>query len=80
MSALGLEAFLARLYCDADLRREFLASPEGVARAAGFDEDSIRGLVDIDREGLVLAAESYARKHAAHANRARRPWFKRQRP
>jgi hypothetical protein len=65
MSAAGLEAFLARLYTDDTLRRDFLARPAAVARAAGFDEPTVRQLMEIDRDGLQLAADSYARKRAA---------------
>jgi hypothetical protein len=60
-----LEGFLARLYTDARLRRRFLADPAAVARAARLDEPSVQALVDIDREGLELAAESFARKRAS---------------
>jgi hypothetical protein len=56
------EAFLARLYVDADLRARFLADPEGEARRAGLDEAAARRLASIDRLGLELAAESFARK------------------
>jgi hypothetical protein len=77
MSAPSLEGFLARLYTDASLRRRFLAQPEAIARQAGFDEQTVRALVDIDREGLVLAAQSIARKHAAHAGKIRSSWLRR---
>ncbi len=58
------EAFLARIYVDADARRRFLDDPVGAARAAGLDELEARALSDIDRVGLELAAESFARKRA----------------
>ena len=61
----GFEAFLARLYVDADLREAFLADPERVARAAGLPADEIAALMAIDREGLVLAATSFAHERAA---------------
>jgi len=47
-SAAPCEKLLARLYVDARFRAQFLANPT----------------FDIDREGLELAAESYARKRA----------------
>ena len=56
------EAFLARLYVDADLRARFLADPEGEARRAGLDQATAERLASIDRLGLELAAESFARK------------------
>jgi len=61
----GFEAFLARLYVDADLREAFLADPERVARAAALRADEVAALVAIDREGLALAATSFAHKRAA---------------
>lgn len=67
-----LQTFLARLYTDEALRRAFLDRPEAVARAAGLDEATARQLLHIDREGLQLAADSYARKRMAHA-RPQRP-------
>lgn len=71
MNTATLESFLARLYTDDALRRDFLAQPQAVARAAGLDEATTEQLVAIDREGLQLAADSYARKRAAHARQHR---------
>ena len=65
MSA-ALERFLARLYTDARLRRRFLANPRDVARAARLDEQSVEALARIDRVGLELAADSFARKRKSH--------------
>ena len=59
-----LEAVLARLYVDPDTRRRFVADPPGVARDAGLDESETAALIAIDRTGLELAAESFARKRA----------------
>ena len=76
MSAAALEAFVARLYTDAALRQDFIARPEAVAQAAGLDAATARRLADTDLEGLVLAADSFAHKRAAHAAKPRkRPWF-----
>lgn len=58
------ESFLARLYVDDQLRQRFLADPFGEARRAGFDDVTAQRLAQIDREGLALAAESFARKRA----------------
>lgn len=57
-----LEAFLARLYTDAELRARFLADPAGEARRAGLDDASAERLAQIDRAGLELAAASFAAK------------------
>jgi hypothetical protein len=62
VSALDFEAFLARLYVDADWRARFLADPAAQARRAGLDEDEARALAAIDRPGLALAVASFARK------------------
>ena len=67
MNAAALEAFLARLYTDDALRAAFLAAPEGVVQAAGLDAPTQAAALAIDRDGLVLAAHSYASKRAAHA-------------
>jgi hypothetical protein len=56
------EAFLARLYTDAELRARFLADPVGEARRAGLDQETAERLASIDRKGLELAAASFAAK------------------
>jgi hypothetical protein len=63
MSA-AIESLLARLYTDAALRAEFLADPRTVAQRAGLDAGGVAAMEAIDRVGLELAAESYARKRA----------------
>jgi hypothetical protein len=75
VSAQALEAFLARLYTDEELRREFLATPLAVARRAGLDAAQAAALAAVDRAGLELAAQSIARKRAQHeGTRPRRRW------
>ena len=69
MNAAALEAFLARLYTDDALRTAFLAAPEGVVQDAGLDTPTREAALAIDRDGLVLAARSYASKRAAHAGK-----------
>ena len=64
MSAAAFEAFLARLYVDADARARFLADPRGEAQRAGLAPAECRALESIDRVGLQLAAASYERKRA----------------
>ena len=77
MSARALEAFLARLYTDERLRLAFLARRETVALEAGLDGQAAQALAQIDREGLLLAVESFARKRAEHAGKRRSPWVRR---
>lgn len=62
MSASLLERFLARLYTEAALREQFLKDPAAVARGFGLDEAAVQALAGIDRDGLVLAADSFERK------------------
>ncbi|HEU5056339.1 MAG TPA: hypothetical protein VFU21_07430 [Kofleriaceae bacterium] len=63
MSApLRLEAFLARLYTDAEARAAFVADPLGAARAAGVAPADAARLAAIDRADLELAAASVASK------------------
>lgn len=64
------ETFLARLYVDEALRARFLADPRGEALRAGLDEAAAASLTSIDREGLLLAAESFARKRRGKAKRS----------
>ena len=59
MSA-SLEAYLVKLYLDRDARRAFLADPRRAATVA-----------ELDRDGLELAARSFAAKRAAQAPRGR---------
>lgn len=72
MSAGNVENLLARLYTDARFREAFLSDPAGSARAQGLDATQIEALRNIDRDGLELAARSYAQKRAAHGRGGRR--------
>jgi uncharacterized protein (UPF0276 family) len=64
-----LEAYLARLYTDGDLRARFLAAPLAEARLAGFAPDEAQRIARLDRVGLGLAAASFARKRSRGATR-----------
>lgn len=66
MSAIHLETWLARLYTDGTLRSQFLAEPERVAREAGLSAEDVAALVNIDRAGLQMAADSFAWKRKQH--------------
>jgi hypothetical protein len=63
MSA-ALEAYLARLYLDADARRAFATDPSAAARA-GLDAADLAALQQLDRVGLELMARSLAAKRRA---------------
>ena len=69
MKTTELEVFLARLYTDQALCRAFLEEPAALARAAGLNEATVRALESIDREGLIFAADSFARKRASYAGK-----------
>jgi len=62
MSTARFEAFLARIYVDAEARARFLADPRGEAMRAGLAEREVSALEKIDRVGLELAAQSLQRK------------------
>jgi hypothetical protein len=62
MSTARFEAFLAKIYVDAEARAQFLADPRGEAMRAGLTEPEISALEQIDRIGLELTAQSLQRK------------------
>lgn len=72
MSSPRFEAFLARLYVDAELRRRALEDPHAVAWEAGLDAGEADALARIDRAGLALATRSFAAKRAHAPGRRRR--------
>jgi hypothetical protein len=59
-----LEAVLARLYADDSARQAFLANPRSVGIAAMLSKEDCQALESIDREELLLATYSYAKKRA----------------
>ncbi len=65
MSSPAFEAFLARIYVDADFRARFLADPRGESARAGLSPGDSAALDRIDRVGLAMAARSFARKLAS---------------
>jgi len=65
--AAALEAFLARIYTDADARRVFLADPQAASLAAGLDAEQADELAKIDRIGLELTADSLEHKRRGRA-------------
>ena len=62
MSVSNLEAFLARIYVDAEARDRFLINPSEEASKAGLTRDEIKAVKAIDRVGLELMAVSLERK------------------
>ena len=67
----AFEAYLARLYTDARERDLFLADPRGRAAATGLASAELDALAAIDRDGLVLAAQSFEKKRESSKPRAR---------
>jgi hypothetical protein len=76
MDLARIEAFLARLYSDAEAQARFLADPKATAMAAGLSDLEGAALADIDRTGFELACRSYAAKRAS-APRPKRHWLAR---
>jgi hypothetical protein len=77
MSSPAIEAFLARLYTDCELRTRFLQSPAATAKDFGLAEGDIRAIATIDRDGLMLAAQSYERKRTRRSSHNRfRRWLR----
>jgi hypothetical protein len=64
MSSPAFEAFLAKIYVDAEARRRFLDDPDGEAMRAGLTSEECAALRLIDREGLELAGMSFERKRS----------------
>jgi hypothetical protein len=56
------EAFLASLYTDKEMRIRFLSQPDLEARNYGLSEDEILDATKIDRDGLIFASRSLAKK------------------
>ncbi len=73
MSDAALEALLATIYVDADVRARFFADPQGTALAAGLSAEQASMLSEIDRAGLLLTADCLAAKRG----RKRRGWLER---
>ena len=69
MTTPAFEAFLAKIYVDAGYRAQFLADPRGTAERAGLSEGECEAMAAIDRIGLELAAESFARKRVRKGRR-----------
>ena len=61
------EAFLARVYVDLAFRAAFLQDPAGLALREGLSQEQASALQEIDREGLRLAAISFAKKRKNRA-------------
>lgn len=78
MSAANFEAFLARLYVDAEARSRFLADPHRETQNAGLAEEERAALLAIDRDGLEFAARSFSQKRTTQG--VRRTMMKNLRP
>jgi hypothetical protein len=68
--SIAFEAFLARIYTDDGARARFLADPRGEAMRAGLRGAEVDALERVDRVGLELAAESFARKRRTRSTPA----------
>jgi len=72
MSANQLEAFLARLYVDADARANFKANLRAESKKAGLSDEQCTSLENLDWIGLEMAARSFAKKRQLKRPRT---WF-----
>jgi hypothetical protein len=70
VSAPNVEAFLARIYVDAQAREKFLSNPAAEARAAGLSPEEVEAVTQIDQVGLDLFAVSLERKRQRLLNRS----------
>jgi hypothetical protein len=75
MTTPEFEAFLARVYVDAEFRARFLHDPSGEAKRAGLSDTEGLALEKIDRSGLELAVRSYNAKRGRKVRRA--GWIRR---
>jgi hypothetical protein len=57
-----LERFLACLYTDEAMRTQFYSNPRLVTSLWGLSREQAQSMAGLDREGLQLAAASFARK------------------
>ena len=71
MSASIVEAFLARIYVDAQARARFLSNSTVEARAAGLSPDEVEAVKQIDQIGLELLALSLERKRQKQCAKGR---------
>lgn len=62
MTAITLEAFLARIYVDDAARSKFLADPYGEALKAGLTAEETEEVASVDRLGLELFSQSLEHK------------------
>jgi hypothetical protein len=69
MSASAFEAFLVRIYVDAEARARFTANPRAEVERAGLTGDECEALMAIDWLGLEMTARSFARKREARQGR-----------
>jgi hypothetical protein len=69
MSASAFEAFLVRLYVDAEARARFKANPRAEVERAELTGDECEALMTIDWIGLEMTAHSFARKREAKQGR-----------
>ena len=67
MSSTLFEAFLAKIYVDAEARARFLSDPLGEAKRAGLSPEEAHALQNIDWVGLKLASRSFEKKRLRHA-------------
>lgn len=71
MSAENFEAFLAAIYVDKKVRKNFLVDPLREAKKYGLSEGECGKLKEMDMTGLAFAARSFERKREIKLERSR---------
>ncbi len=74
MSAAAVEELLARLYTDAVLREKFLYDAERTIADLTLTDNERRAMLEMDRAGLAMAADSYAAKRGQHRSAKAPRW------
>ncbi len=69
MNTPEVEAFLARLYTDANFLARFLESPGEVLESEKLSTEQRAALAAMDRSELILAANSYRHKRDSRKSR-----------
>lgn len=71
MSSPALELFLARLYTEPILRRQFVLNMAAATTGAGLSAGELEALAMIDHAGLTMAADCYSHKRSQYKMKRR---------
>ncbi len=68
----NLEVFMAKLYTNKTFRQNFLNKPFDVALESGLSIEQASSLQKIDRDGLIMAANSFYKKREGYKLRKKK--------